>query len=66
MEYASAVRDGSGDSCTGSSPFEAGHPGANGSRGAGHRPSVGEYSFKGLSLPRRPLVRKDESRRVYA
>ena len=68
MEYGSAVHDGSGDrcgSCPGSSPFKAGRPGADGSRGAGRWPSMGEYSFKGLSLPGRPLVWEDESRRVY-
>ena len=29
------------------------------------RASVGEHIFEGLSLPWRPLVREDESRRVY-
>lgn len=69
MEYGSAVRDDSGDrcgSCAGSSPFKTGYPGADGSRGAGRWPSVGEHSFKSISLPRRPLVWEDESRRVYA
>jgi hypothetical protein len=39
--------------------------GAVGSWGARRRPSVGEHKLEGLSLPRRPLVWEDESRRVY-
>ena len=69
MEYGSAVCDGSRDrcgSCTGSSPFKAGYPSADDPRSAGRWPSMGEYRLKGLSLPWRPLVREDQSRRVHA
>jgi hypothetical protein len=34
-------------------------------RGARRWSSVGKYNFEDLSLPRRPLVREDESRHVY-
>ena len=69
MEYGSAVHDGSRDRCgsyTGSSPFKDGHPSADDSRSARRWPSMGEYRLEGLSLPWRPLVWEDESRRVHA
>jgi hypothetical protein len=65
VEYGSALRNRAGDrcgSCPGSSTLKTDHPSADGSWSARRWPSVGEYSFEGLSLPRRPLVWEDESR----
>ena len=39
--------------------------GADGSWSARCRPSVGKHNVEGVSLPWRPSVREDESRRVY-
>jgi hypothetical protein len=63
--YGSALRNRAGDrcgSCPGSGTLKTDRPSADGSWSARRWPSLGEYSFEGLSLPRRPLVWEDESR----
>ena len=68
MGHDSAVHNGAPGDRGGS---DAGHtikggPGADDKPwSAGRRTSVGKYNFEGLSLPRGPLVREDESGRVH-